>query len=284
MNLIAILIVMAIEFYFRWGSQYRSFQWFVTLQEKIEKQFSDKSFFESWGGVLLVLLAPVAILWLIAGVIGSGSYNLGYFVICIVTLFYSLGPQPLDKSLNSYFEAMERGDEQAAFLVLKETTHLESVIESDDLVRNATRVIFVESLCRYFGVIFWFIFLGPYGALFYRLTHQYYCHCKDNDKDKHLNLVANLIHWINWLPARVTSFMFLLGGDFVNGFYRVKDYLTDINSSNRQVITETGVAAMGIDIGRSSESVSENQNALALIERTIIIYLVVSAVLTFIMW
>lgn len=302
MTLIAVLIVMAVEFYFKWGTQYRSFDWFIILQEKLEIQFGENKFFQSWAGVALILLIPVIILWFGINLFSGYWYLLILLLVSCAVLFLSLGPISLADSLKSYLEAMERGDDEAGYLSLQKVSKLEDVLNSDDLVRNATRVIFVESLSRYFGVIFWFIFLGPYGALLYRLAHLYYCQCKEleskeseskeleskeleskeleSKENEHLQLMTSLLYWIDWLPARLTSLLFLLTGDFVNGFSRVKDYFTDLSSDNKQLITETGIAALGVHLGMAGDDVKENHKAIALVDRTLIIYLVVIAALT----
>ncbi len=280
MTLISVLIVIALEYYFRWGAEHRSFSWFNSLQEKLEDQFAEHSFWSGWGGVSLILLLPILALWLFLSIFSGPLYLLILFITACIVLFMTIGPKPLNTSLKTYFDAMERGDEEAAYLALQQEAALEDVPESEDLVRNATRLILVESQLRYFGVIFWFIFLGPFGALFYRLAHLYHCSCKQNANDEHFQLTGILLHWLDWAPARLTSLLFLLTGDFVNGFYRVKDYLVDLDANNNQLISETGIAALGIDIGMADSDLQENKDALAMVERTVIIYLVAVAVLS----
>jgi len=280
MTLISVLIVVALEYYFRWGAEHRSFSWFNSLQEKLDDQFAEHSFWSGWGAIALILLLPILALWLFLSLFSGPLYLLILFITACFILFMAIGPKPLSTSLKIYFDAMERGDEEAAYLALQQEAVLEDVPESEDLVRNATRLILVESQIRYFGVIFWFIFLGPFGALFYRLAHLYHCSCKQNANDEHFQLTGTLLHWLDWAPARLTSFLFLLTGDFVNGFYRVKDYLVDLDANNNQLISETGIAALGIDIGMADTEVQENKDALAMVERTVIIYLVAVAVLS----
>ena len=280
MTLISVLLVLTAEFYFRWGAEFRKFSWFDFIQLKLSDLLGDKPFFEGWGGLACILLTPVIILSLIIGVLPGPFYYLFLFVISCAVLFFSLGPKSLAGSYEAYFDAMERGDAEAGFLSLQEEKVLNDLPETDELVRNVTRSILVESQVRYFGVIFWFIFLGPYGALFYRLSHYYRSTCIKEENDEHILLLEKLIHIIDWAPARLTSILFLLTGDFVNGFYRVKDFFVDFSADNRQLISETGIAALGLDMQSSEDDYKENRNAFAMIDRTIIIYLVVVAALT----
>jgi len=280
MTLIAILLVFALEFYFRWGSEYRTLTWFDTLQIKLEELLGGQRLFESWGGVALILLLPPVILWGFLSLFSGFFYAIALLIVSCFVLFMALGPKPLRDSFEPYFEAIKRGDEEAAYLTMQQEFHSEDVPESDDLMRNATRVILVESQSRYFGVIFWFIFFGPFGALFYRLAHQYYNIAKRDKNDEHVQCLTKLLHWIDWVPARLTSLLFLVTGDFVNGFYRVKDYLVDLLASNRQIISETGVSALGIELGMTDSSLQENYAAMAMIDRTLIVYLLVVVALS----
>jgi len=293
MILISLLIVLALEFHFKIGSEYRDFKWFDKFRDLLTDIFSEKGFFESWGGVCLILLSPILVLYGFVSIFDGILYEFVLFLVSVVVLFLTLGPISLEKSFEHYFESMERDDLEGAFLHLQQDdgqrsqepdTESEqqnpSLPEGDELVRSATRKILVESQKRYFGTIAWFIFLGPLGALFYRLSHIYRDSCLNREFDEHLPLVESVIHWVDWVPARITSLLFLLTGDFVKGFYRVKDYLYDADASNDRLISETGIASLGLEMGVSSTDVDENYSSIDLVHRTVIIYLVVAAIMT----
>ncbi len=304
MILLSLIIVLALEFHFKMGNDFRGvrdFSWFKSLQNKLFDVFSERSFFEGWGGVILILLLPPIILMGFVNLFDGVIYWLVYLLISVCILFLSLGPDSLEKSLKPYFDSVESDDVESAFkhsqalsslrsakLDEKKETEEESSVdvedsadvnipEVDELVRNTTRQILIESQIRYFGVIAWFIFFGPYGALLYRLAHLYSNHCQEGEFDEHTPLMDTVIHWINWVPARITSLLFLLTGDFVNGFYRVKDYLADALADNWQLIAETGIAAQSLDRGISERNVNENTETMELVYRTAIIYLVFAA-------
>lgn len=284
MILISLLIVLALEFHFKIFSELRDFSWFTKTRHFLFNQFSDKSFYEGWGGLLLIILLPVAVLYGFVSLFGGGLYWLIMFIVSVTVLFLSIGPKRLEESFDGYFKASESGDFEAASHHLDEINQslnrLDTIEngEQDEIVRDATRSILIEGHTRYFGVIAWFIFFGPFGALFYRLTHLYREACAKDGFDEHLPLVEQLIHWIDWIPARLTSLLFLMTGDFVNGLYRIQDYLTDADADNSQLISETGIAALSLDMGVSGDDTNENRAALAMANRTIIFYLVVGAI------
>jgi len=81
------------------------------------------------------------------------------------------------------------------------------------------------------------------------------------------------------VPARITSLFFLLTGDFVNGFYRNKDYMSDLDADNNELISATGIAALGLKMGLNNPDIDENSLAMDMVHRTVIIYLVVAALI-----
>ncbi|WP_196138477.1 regulatory signaling modulator protein AmpE [Aliikangiella sp. G2MR2-5] len=279
MILIPVLIALSLEYYFHWGAELRQFGWFNLYIKKVESQFEKHSFYVSWIGVLLIVLGPVFLLYFIVNLFDGTNYFILLFLVSVGALFYSLGPKPLAETMAGYFSAMERGDQEAAFLRLKEEIDNDDLPESQEFVRNVTRFVLVESNKRYFGVIFWFIILGPFGALFYRLAYLYHKECQ-KQVNEHLIQTTQLIHWIDWLPARLTSFLNLLTGDFLAGFYRLKDYLTDFQSSNNQVLSETGISALGLTMGLAEDGVKENRDAMDMVQRTGIFYLVAAIFLS----
>ncbi|TQV71387.1 regulatory signaling modulator protein AmpE [Aliikangiella marina] len=280
MTLITVLLVIAAEFYFKWGAEYRRFDWFDSLHVKLADSLGDKPLYQDWGGVMLILLLPLIILSVALSLVPDFVYGLVFFFVSCAVLFLCMGPKPLSETFAEYFIAMERGDAEAAFLNLQSEKVIDDIPEGDDVVRNATRAILIESQTRYFGVIFWFIFLGPYGALFYRLSHYYRQVCRHEQNEDHIELVERLLHILDWAPSRITSMLFLLTGDFVSGFYRVKDYLVDFTADNRHLITETGIAALGVDMHSTNDDFKENRDAIAMVNRTVIMYLVVVAALS----
>ncbi len=287
MLLLSVIAAFALEHYFRWGSEYRQFDWFVSLSEKTEELLIEHNFYHQWYGALLVVLLPVIALVFILSLLSGPIYWLLILPISAGILFYSMGPKSLYQKLDQYMDALERGDEESAYLTLKQAQSEASndIPNSEDPARNATRFILVESHKRYFGVVAWFLFFGPAGALLYRLAHQYKLICIEKSDDNHLEHINQIIHWLDWAPSRLTSFFNLLTGDFVAGFYRFKDYWLESQASNSQLISETGVSALGLQMGVVDEALQENKEAVAMVMRTAIIYIVAVILLSpFSLW
>ncbi len=282
MYFVCLLLVLALEFHFKVGNEYKRFEWFDKIANYLTDRFSEKTFFEGWQGIALIILSPILVVYVILNLFDGYSYWIISFCVSFALLFICLGPKSLEKSFEDYFASMKRDDQEAAYLHIQglcEVSENSDIPEQDELVRNVTRKILTEGQKRYFGVITWFIFLGPLGALFYRLSVIYKDKCAANEFDEHLPKLVQLNHWIGWVPARITALLFLLTGDFMNGFYRIKDYLYDAEANNDQLISETGIASIGLEMGVSVGNVDENIRSLDLVHRTVIFYLVLAAIL-----
>ncbi len=285
MTLFALLIVLAIEFHFKIGSEYRQFSWFEKSIQFFQAKLGEKTFYQSWWKIGIILLAPVFVLFGFTSLFDGMLYSLILLIVSIPILFFSLGPRSLEESFSDYFSAMEREDTEAAVLHFNEIgasidKSRSEPKEKDELVRAATLKLLTEAQKRYFGPIVWFIFAGPFGALFYRLSHYYSEYCQKHGIDEESTSMLQLIHWVDWIPARITSLLFLLTGDFVKGFYPIQDYLMDAEADNNQLVSDTGLAALGLERGISDESLEENYRAYEIDKRTLIFYLVLAAIVS----
>ena len=80
-------------------------------------------------------------------------------------LFYTWGPRDLDLDVDAVVDARDAAARRAAAAALFPEGG-EPVLEGPSLVE----AVFRCALWRWFGVLFWFLLLGPAGALLYRLV------------------------------------------------------------------------------------------------------------------
>jgi AmpE protein len=91
--------------------------------------------------------------------------GLAGLLFAIAVLFYTWGPRDLDLDVEAVIEAADplaRRDAVARLSPDGEPAALAGGRLVDAVFRSALR--------RWFGVLFWFLLLGPFGALMYRLT------------------------------------------------------------------------------------------------------------------
>jgi len=128
-----------------------------------------------WGGgtggsagmALLLPLILVVVCALVQGALTHVLFGLPAFAFGVAVLFYCWGPRDLEADIDAVLKAPDSDRRHAAAQLLRpEPATQEMPLESAPLV-EAT---FLSALSRWFGVLFWFVILGPAGAIGYRVV------------------------------------------------------------------------------------------------------------------
>jgi AmpE protein len=72
--------------------------------------------------------------------------------------------------------------------------------------------------------LFWFLLLGPAGALLVTLCRRYQDQVEEDD------LPELILFWMEWVPARITVFLFALLGEFAPTWQVFTESLADLES------------------------------------------------------
>ena len=111
------------------------------------------------------LLLPVLVFLLcvlIQSALDHVLFGLPLFAFAVIVLFFCWGPRELDADIDAVLKAPDRDQRLAAAQALRpDPADLPLPLEANALVEAAFR----SALSRWFGVLFWFVLLGPAGAL-----------------------------------------------------------------------------------------------------------------------
>jgi membrane protein required for beta-lactamase induction len=119
-------------------------------------------------------------------------------------------------------------------------------------------------LDRLFAVFFWFFFLGPVGAVFYRWVVLYNQH--PQVINKHLPSAAQWQHALEWLPVRYMGLCACLAGNFTTGIRAWQQSVLNLSITSADFLAHCLGAALLADstVSTSSqEADSELQQTLA---------------------
>lgn len=295
MTLISLLLVLMLELFFRISAiledalKYHKWfpNWFKWLRARIKQ-----SWFDDWPGIIIILGIPLVLLHLLYPAENGFLLQLFQLALSVVILVYCLGPIEQNKHLKEYFLAVENGDLQSAYHHVEDYLDLKSgkYVPEDlsKLGRVVTRLILSQSNFRFFGVLVYFVLLGPVGALMYRLACTFEFTIRDDEKSPYQEKLNLLRKILDWLPSRITGFLYALAGDFTGAMVKLKKYLLIKNSDPDKLIQETGLGALGIKTENfqenSAEIIEENKQAQSLISRSMVIFLVIIAIMTVYGW
>ena len=110
-------------------------------------------------------------------------------------------------------------------------TDYASSTSPDQQTSDVTRAILHIANERIFATIFWFVVLGPFGAMLYRLISEL---SKQIDFDE-LAEFSKFIHAIMaWIPARMLAAGYALTGNFDGAYHAYNDraYTRALSHSN----------------------------------------------------
>jgi len=143
----------------------RQFGWFRSWLQWLNAQFPEGSLWRSPWGIALALLVPLVLAGLLQVALDQPLWGFVGLLFDIVVLFWCWGPRDLDLDVAAILDAPDATSRRATAARLYPhgvDPQLDGASLVEAVFRNAQR--------RWFGVLFWFCVLGPFGALLYRLS------------------------------------------------------------------------------------------------------------------
>lgn len=160
-----------------------------------------------WGW-LPVLALPLLALALLQWLLSGWLYGLPGFLLQLAVLFLCWGPRDLDLDVEALASAPDADSRQRALVELSEGG-VDCAASGTPLVHT----VFRQGLSRWFGVLFWFLLLGAFGALMYRLAQlaaRERMAAPDNQRES-LRQFALLL---DWAPAQLMCLALALAAHF----------------------------------------------------------------------
>ncbi len=143
----------------------RDHRWVHAALRRLDAAYPDDGFWRGPYGVALLLVPVVVLVAALQVAVGHHLYGLPALVFGIAALFIAWGPRDLDLDVDAVLDAADPADRLAA------ATHLWPPGEAVSLAPAALVAATMRcALRRWFGVLLWFLLLGPAGALGYRLV------------------------------------------------------------------------------------------------------------------
>ena len=285
MALIAILLAIFVERFLGSLEELRRFEWFSALVTWVR----GLSWSDGPGGVALAVALPVFAVFLVNHFLAALWWPLA-FLFALLVLLYCFGPKDLEAEVEAFLDARERGDEESACLHANDLLGTSEVDNSRRLTRAVLQTVLVEANERFLGVIFWFVVLGPTGALLYRLACQLNSDFAGNDAVFAV-AVRRLHHILEWVPARLTALGYALSGSFVDAMHYWRHDAAKWQEDGRGILVASGFGALRyqpvedddspVDIDEENSYIRE---ALAMVRRAVLVWLAVLALLTLAGW
>lgn len=203
------------------------------------------------------------------------------FALELAILLYSIGRSDFRIRLHAYFAAWQRSDYEAAYQEAAPILDLDPTAPIPDaaaLHAQVRRGVLYLAFERWFAVVFWFYFLGPWAALFYRILQLTLVqHSTEADRQ----MVRQWLVWIEWLPARLLGLAFAVTGNFARCFEDWRHHLAGFTPVSELLVgySEHALGANRVALPLAERATSELHELDALLARSAIAWLVMFALL-----
>lgn len=233
--LIAILIAVALDRFIPDRHGFKPFAWYRTWAESIEQRFNGGSRIHGIAAVLLALV-PIVLGVVVARYILGEISTLLRFAFDVLVLYVCLDIYRLAGGARAVADALEAGDVREAEAQLKELAGKSAPDLSEAGISHATvEAVLKQGSALIISPLFWFILLGPAGAVLQRLAsildrlwgHRY---------ERFVEFgwaAARFDDLLQWIPARITALSYAIMGSFEEALHCWRQRVgiwSDINS------------------------------------------------------
>ncbi len=278
MTLLAILIALGIERFYTVLDEYRGMAWFARWRSWVE---GNRTLDRPYGGLfstLLTVLVPLLIIQQLGEWMADGGW-LPELLFSILVLILSIGPRDLRLQVESILESWSRDDMEGGILQSEGLLEGEIPEQKGRLIRTLTEAVLAEANPRLFSVLFWFILLGPAGAILVRmaLTLEQLQRQTDGEVLERITLFNQLVAWPS---AHLVALSYALVGDFISASRQLSQHGGDW-SSNREAMIYVGIGAIRLDPVEDERQpdLQEVWDALEMVRRAEIVWMVLLALL-----
>lgn len=274
----------------------KPFAWYRDWAESIEERFNGGKRMHGVGAVLLATLPIVVGVLLVHYVLGQIGWILRV-IFDVVVLYLCVDVHRLGKNANDVSLALESGELEEAEQKLRELTGKGATEKTEAGIARATvEGVLKQGNSLIVSPIFWFIMLGPFGAVLQRLSsildslwgHRYERFAEFGWA------AARFDDLMGWIPARVTALSYALMGSFEDALHcwrRRMGVWSDINSGP---LLASGFGAMHMQICEATEDEYEEKpsdltvvpdaghvhRAVALVWRVLLLWLAIGVLMT----
>lgn len=221
-------------------------------------------------------------------------FGLVYIAFAAFVLLFSLGPRDLATEVDAYVAADASGDAASVERAAKALT--ESDLPRSGRVRDLAieEAVLVQANNRIFGVVFWFVVLGPAGAWLFRVADLMRRRAvfeagrqaaAGEPEPRALHVVQSLFGLLAWIPARLLALGYAMAGSFEDAVSDWKAYYASCSDKffhvNDAILAAAGRGALhGEAAAPDAGPVRRVQAAIALVRRTLLVWLTVISLLT----
>ncbi len=284
MTLTSILLGLLLEHFYDQWHRFRRYDHFHAFVDWVRARLPAAAA----GGYELaaVLLPPLFAVALLQGLLDDLLWGLPALAFGVAVLLFCLGPEDIFSEVERYRQALLAGDEEGRKEAATAILGCAPPGDSDEEAARVTEAVLAGANGRIFGVLFWFVLLGPLGAVGYRAVKELERNLLPGD-DAFAQWVWRLEAVLDWLPARLLAAAYALSGHFDEARARWRNHMAADNAAwdAAGLLAEVGLGAIdGVTRADSQGWADQLHRASRIIWRSLVIWVFLIALATLAEW
>ncbi len=260
--LLAVLFAVALDRFLPDRQGIKPFAWYRDWAESIEERFNGGKRSHGVGAVLLAIVPIVTAVALARYILGELGLGLK-FIFDVFVLYLCLDIYRLGKTANGVAEGLLAGDVHEANTQLRDLTGKGSTeLNEASIARATVEGVLKQGNSLVVSPIFWFIVLGPFGAILQRLSsildmlwgHRYERFAEFGWA------AARFDDLLGWIPARITALSYALMGSFEDALHCWRKRMGVWSDINSGPLLASGFGAMHMQMSESMPDLSEYED------------------------
>lgn len=277
MILITILICIAVQRFANFGGMFKM-QWFLNYLNLLRPLISKAN---KWIALSLIIIPIFILLWVLHLILAYKFFGIFYLLLSCMILFMCMDARDMRSNFTYYFSNIKEKNITESVNIIKNLIGNQIPIEENELIRYVSNFIFTSSFSRLFSILFWYIIFGNYGAIGY-VVIMWLARIQPKEMPQFADikdLAGNLQQILDWISMRFLGITYALGGHFKAGFDYCRKHFQEGLLYNETFTKEAGLAALNANIKDVSfTKINENEDALNLIDRVLIVWLIFAGV------
>jgi adenosylcobinamide-phosphate synthase len=251
--------------------------------------------------ILFPVLGAVTLYWLLAA-----QHPVFAWAFCVLVLYLTMGFRQFSHYFTDIHKALRNNDLKLARGLLSAWRGQSSdELSSEEVIRVTIEEALLATHRNVFAVVFWFVIfmmlgLGPSGAVLYRFArflNTRWGQQEGAESDGFGKFAAQLYHWVEWLPMRLTASTFAIVGNFEDAIYCWRTQAAAWPDPEAGVVLASGAGALGVRLGMPVSQFDQSierpelgtgdeadvdfmQSAVGLVWRAMVFWLIILLLLT----
>lgn len=234
----------------------------------------------AWIVLVGALMIPVAL----ASALAAAIHPVVLWLLEVAFLYATLKFFSTTANLGAIERALRDGDISGAASRLG--LWRAEPLESDDpvaIARQAAEHGLREGHQGTFAPLFWYLVLpGPLGLVLYPLAlraARSWEHLVEGEERDFGWFAARAFHVVDWIPQRVSAFIFAVAGNFEDALYCWRSQAASWSRPEEGIVVASGAGALGVRLGEVGSGEAPREDALASLEgmlwRVVVVWLIV---------